>query len=356
MYKLLLGTTALVAAASLTTAVSAADKIKMGVGGYFQVAIAAGDTDEDDRRDHLVTEEGEIIFNGSTTLDNGLQVGVQVQLEAETCQDQIDEHFMWLSGGFGRVQLGAENSAPYLMGYASPAASHWAHGLNSPNFSHTRIFLTTQILLSSDSEKLTYFTPRISGFQLGVSYTPENDEAGSGPGYNGAYSGFPSDVEPGEQGEIIEVGINYVNKFGDVNVNLSGGYAAGSLEEASATVFDDQTQYNFGAQISMAGFTVGGAYKIDDRGIDSDRTDYNIGVRYSQGPWGVGIQYAHAEVDEANDEVDALEVGGSYAFGPGMVVSAGVQFWDVDADSGAISGGASEGDSTILFLATSVSF
>ncbi len=356
MNKLLLGTTALAAIGALSNAAIAADKIKMGVGGYFQVAIAAGDTDEDNRRDHLVSDEGEIIFNGSTNLDNGIQVGVQVQLEAETCADQIDEHFMWFSGAFGRVNLGAENSAAYLMGYASPAASHWAHGLNSPNFSHTRLFLTSVITMSSDSDKITYFTPRFSGFQLGVSYTPENDEAGSGAGYNAAYSGFPADNEPGEQSEIIEVGANYTNKFGDVNVSVSGGYATGSLEAPSGAVVDDRTQYNFGARLGFAGFTFGGAYRVDDRGIDSDREDFNIGLRYATGPWGVGVQYAHAEVDEADDEVDAIEIGGSYSFGPGMVLSAGVQFWDIEVDTGAIGGGASEGDSTIFFMATHVSF
>jgi predicted porin len=246
----------------ISSGAMAADKIKMGVGGYFQVAIAAGDQDDDDdKRMHLITEEGEIIFNGKTTLDNGLQVGVQVQLEAETCGDQIDEHFMWMSGGFGRIQLGAENSAPYLMGYASPAPSHWAHGLNSPNFSHAGLVVETNLVMTSDSEKITYFTPRMAGFQLGVSYTPENDEAGSGDGYNSSYSGFPSDSEPGEQGEIIEVGVNYVNKFDDVSLAISAGYAAGSLESASATVDDDQTVWNAGFQIGFAGFTIGGAYR-----------------------------------------------------------------------------------------------
>ncbi len=353
MNKLLLGTTALVAAGMVGSGAMAADKIKMGVGGYFQISMAAGSQDDDtDKRMHLISDEGEIIFNGSTNLDNGIQVGVQVQLEAETCADQIDEHFMWFSGGFGRVQLGAENSAPYAMGYASPAASHWAHGLNSPNFSHTSLFLATTISMTSDSDKITYFTPRMAGFQLGVSYTPENDEAGNGAGYNSSYSGFPSDAEAGEQGEVFEVGANYVNKFGDVSLAVSGGYAGGSLE---APGVDDRTQWNVGASIGFSGFTIGGAYRVDDRGIDSDRDDYNIGLRYSTGPWGVGIQYAHAEVDESDDEIDAIEIGGSYAFGPGMLLMAGVQFWDHETDTGAL-GGASDGDSTIFFLGTHVSF
>jgi len=352
MNKLLLGTTALVAAGMISSGAMAADKIKMGVGGYFQISMAAGDQDDDDeKRMHGFSEEGEIIFNGSSTLDNGLQVGVQVQLEAQTCSDQIDEHFMWLSGGFGRINLGAENSAAYLMAYASAAPSHWSHGVNSPNFAWTGFAPTTAITMTSDSQKITYFTPRMAGFQLGVSYTPENDEAGSGAGYNSSYAGFPADNEAGEQGEIFELGANYVNKFDNVSIAISGGYAAGSLEAASATVDDDQTQWNVGAQVGFAGFTIGGAYKVDDQGMDEDNTTINLGVRYATGPWGVGVQYTNAENDANDGEVDAFEIGGSYAFGPGMLVYAGVQVWDNDGYSSS-----SDGDSTIVFLGTMVSF
>jgi len=351
MNKLLLGTTALVAAGMISSGAMAADKIKMGVGGYFQISNAFGDLDDDDdKRDHLMSEEGEIIFNGSTTLDNGIQVGVQVQLEAQTCSDQIDEHFMWFSGGFGRVNLGGENSAAYLMAYASAAPSHWSHGVNSPNFSHTGIGLTTAIDISSDSQKITYFTPRMAGFQLGVSYTPENDEAGSGDGYNSSYSGFPADNEVDEQSEIIEVGVNYVNKFDNVSVAISGGYATADLE-AEGAMTDDQEMWNVGAQIGFMGFTVGGAYKNNDQGMDSDEETWNVGVRYATGPWGVGVQYTHVELDDSDGELDATEIGGSYAFGPGMLVMAGIQFWDNDEYSSS-----SQGDSTIVFLGTHVSF
>ena len=145
MNKFLYGTTALATAVMLSTGAMAADKIKMGVGGYFAWFGVFGDQDDgagpdgiagtpDDSpgagaRDHQFMREGEIIFNGSTKLDNGISAGVQVQLEAETCGDQIDETFVYFFGSFGRINLGQENSAPYLMGYASPGNPHW--GLNS---------------------------------------------------------------------------------------------------------------------------------------------------------------------------------------------------------------------------------
>ena len=198
MKKLLYGTTALVAVG--------ADKVKIGVGGYMQAFFVGVDQDDNDGepgvnlRDHLVAREGEIIFNGSTTFDNGLKVGAQVQLEAEVCGDQIDETFIFFSGSWGRVNIGAENSAAYLMHYSAPASSHWAHGLQSANFMHAgpgaghgvgNCVHTAPANLTSDSEKITYFTPRLSGFQFGVSYTPERcQENNPGPeGCGGTYSG-----------------------------------------------------------------------------------------------------------------------------------------------------------------------
>jgi outer membrane protein OmpU len=101
MKKLLIGTTALVAVGSIATGAQSADRIKMGVGGYFLGFFVVGDQDLDaGLRNHDVQREGEIIFSGSTKLDNGITVGAQVQLEAETCADQIDETFMYFSGGF----------------------------------------------------------------------------------------------------------------------------------------------------------------------------------------------------------------------------------------------------------------
>lgn len=367
MKKLLYGTTALAAVGLMAGSAGAAEKIKMGVGGYFQGFFVYADEDDGlnepaaGRRNTAVKQEGEIIFNGSTTLDNGIQFGVQVQLEAETCGDQIDESFMWASGSFGRINVGSENSAAYLMHYASPAPSGWSHGLNSPNFSHattggfTNYIHTNPVSLTSDDEKITYFTPRMAGFQLGASYTPDNGIEENTPGdAAGSYGGMP--FENNGFSDVLELGINYVNKFNGVDVAISGSYGTGDDDLNIAGVTDDRDEWSIGAQIGIAGFTIGAAYREDNRGLSGsfDRTDYNVGVRYATGPWGVGVQYAHAEQElggAGEPEVDAFEVGGSYDLGPGVQLQAGVQFWDADNDNLAV-----DGESTIVFVGTFLSF
>ena len=375
MKKILYGTTALVAAGMLASgSAAAAEKVQMGVGGYFQAFFVVADQDDDtgepgaNRRNHGVSREGEIIFNGKTTFDNGIQVGVQVQLEAETCTDQIDESFMWFSGGFGRINIGSENSAPYLMHYASPAPSHWAHGINSPNFRHPSgggnaayFPHTNPVNISSDAEKITYFTPRFAGVQLGVSYTPDVCEeaiAGSvGTVCGGSYAGLPLDTNA--LGEAWEGAVNYVGNFGDVGVRGSASYGIAE-DEIGGAGRDDPTEWSLGGQISVGGFTVGGAYTDRENNggtAGADQEQYNLGVRFATGPFGVGVQYAHAEASTGagvdDDELDAFEVGGSFALGPGVVLSAGIQYIELEADSG-LSG--AENEATIGFIGTHVAF
>jgi len=421
MKHLLFGTTALVAASIVAGGANAqakpAEKIKLGVGGYFQAYFVAGDEDDAApsgvipaqpgyaRRSHGIKREAEVIFSGKTTLDNGIDVGVNIQLEAESCADIIDESYIFVEGSFGRIEAGAINSAPYRMHYAPPNPSgSSAFGLNSPNI---RVLQpgTNQTLavglpstyqnLTSDAEKISYYTPRLAGFQLGISYTPDNCEegaVGSSTGNNcgGSYSGFQGDEEIGQQTEVFEIGVNYVGKIMAVDVAASLGYGKGNLENniraaaftagggtviaagalaaggqsfnptgatLAADSLDDREEYGIGLNLSYMGFTIGGAYRYDNLGTDSghpldDHKVWSVAGRYVWGPWGIGVQYTHAETSfrsgnilnnagavaytnvGGEDELDAFEVGLTYQLGPGILLATGIQFWSLDASNG----------------------
>jgi predicted porin len=215
------------------------------------------------------------------------------------------------------------------------------------------------VSLTSDDEKITYFTPRMAGFQLGVSYTPDTnvEEANGGDALaNGSYGGLPADTD--NFGNTYELGVNYVNKFNGVDVAVSGSYGK-AKDELNTAATDDRTEWSVGGRIGIAGFTIGAAYREDNlgrgTGVGGDRTDYNVGVRYATGPWGVGIQYANATTEQTvgDDEQEAFEVGGSYDLGPGVQLQAGVQFWSSDDNANAVG---AQGDSTIVFVGTFLSF
>ena len=115
MKNILYGTTALIAVSLVAGSAGAAEKIKLGLGGYWRAAIQVGDGDNDapsgsalatDNRSHGFGRESEIYFSGKTTLDNGIKFGVMVQLEGETSGDQMDNSYIWADGSFGRIEYG----------------------------------------------------------------------------------------------------------------------------------------------------------------------------------------------------------------------------------------------------------
>src|SRR3546814_20814614 len=75
-----------------------------------------------------VKSDTEIWFDGSTVLDNGIEFGVNVQLEGNSDSDQIDESFLTVAGWFGKVIVGSENSAMYLL---HVAPKDFGFGLNT---------------------------------------------------------------------------------------------------------------------------------------------------------------------------------------------------------------------------------
>ena len=328
MKKILYGTTALVAASLVTAgAASAAERIKIKVGGYYQALFAVTDQDRispatTEFRNTAVEQEGEIHFKGETTLDNGLTVGVQVQLENRSVGDQIDEHYVYLEGGWGRFVIGAENSAAYLTGNWAPSAVV-GHGVDSPNFSR-HVFIgsarsTTAITRTSDANKVTYYTPRLGGFQLGGSYTPEASRRG-GHGRN-----FGVVAENAQVDDIFEIGGNFKQSWDEVSFTLTGGY----LIANNAPNNPDSNDWRVGAEVGFGGFTIGGSYSdIDGDGFAAQGNDtetFSIGATYGTGPWTFGVGFLQSDVENQRDEYSAIELGGSYALGPGVTVSSGVQ-------------------------------
>ena len=86
MKKFLIGTTALVAAGFVAGQAEAADPIKLSVGGYMNQYVGYADQDEDGQENFAevkVESETELYFRGSTTLDNGLTIGVNIDRYAD---------------------------------------------------------------------------------------------------------------------------------------------------------------------------------------------------------------------------------------------------------------------------------
>jgi outer membrane protein OmpU len=358
MKKVLYGTTALVAAGVLGAGSAAADGISMGIGGYMNTYFSVGGIDEAsgsgvDYNSTGLFSDGEVHFKGEYKHDNGITFGVNVQLEAfgdANGTDTIDEKYIEVKGDFGRVVAGSENSAAYIMHYAAPTVglpinSGWVTVFIPPTGSEGGLFRSpggsTYLDFGNDENVLTYYTPRFSGFQLGLTYAPS--VVGNGDGKN-----FP--VEADRETEYhngFSVGANFVEDFNGFGVAVSAGWRYAQLPDSlsGAPSADDYGAYSIGAQLSYAGFTVGGSYAneysgITDGTISTEGEGWDVGVSYSIGPWTFGANYFNGEIsgehaDVSTDQMQAAQVGLNYALGPGITVGAGVMWGEYESENGA---------------------
>jgi len=348
MNKILMGTSAVALSSMVATSANAA-KWDLDWGGYFEAYVGAAFVDGDEDFDGVdVRADREIIFTPSITLDNGLKFGVDIQLEGNTSGDTIDESFAFVKGSFGQILIGSENSAGYKMSYAAPDFS--AIGINSSsvsayiplggNFFRTPgISSFVEVDGNNDAERITYFTPRFSGFQLGVSYARDATE------------GFGAVNLDNNLGNIFDIGANYVNDFGGFDVALAGRYGTADAPGAA----DDPDTFAVGLNLGFSGVTIGGSYASEDGGNTANDGDFfDVGISYATGPWGVSLTYAHSDLDGLG-EMDTAALSAKYALGPGVKVIGTVAYAD-QSDARAAAAGTTANDAIIIETGFTLNF
>ncbi len=374
MKKILLGSTAIVAAGMIAAVPSAdaASKMKLGVGGYMEQWFGFTSGDDGVAQDYSgfdIKSDPEIFFKGSTKLDNGITVGVNVQLEATQNGDQIDEQYMFVKGSFGQIIIGDENSAMYKMHYAP---SDFGIGMNSGDVtawnkpvkdaegdsinmgSHYRSpFGATYIEPDAvnDSAKISYFTPRVSGFQLGLSYGPDGNQDSNGlPNRDAANTDY------------IMVGANFKQKMGGMSVGISGGY--GTVTDAAAGGVEPEAT-SFGIKLGMGGVSAGVSYANFSDSGEKDQEGINAGVAYSSGPMGVSIAYFHGEKDGNNGDAatlnnqaerDVIHLSAKYAMGPGVTLAGTLGHAVYSSDDADLDNSVNESASTYVVMGLKVGF
>ncbi len=357
MKKVLLGTTALVAAAAFTAPALSAERLQLGLRGYHVGGIAYTDVDNDgsDANEINFGSDSEVHFRGSTELDNGLKISFRAELELEDNSDVdedadvVDEVYIQVDGGFGRVQFGQQDGVMDQTHVAAPRIFQ-RHYANDPNMDPFRPYglrnrINTFGEFSGDDIKIIYFTPEMNGLQVGFSYTPnpcKNDT-----GYSGCvYDGFARNY--------WEVAGTWEGDFNNVSFGLSAGYGQGESDSPSEP--HDPNELTLGAEIGFGGFTIGGSYALKETGGDHDNQadHWDIGGTYETGPWTFGLSYAYADGDVdmggAEDDEQSSFLGGiRYAYGPGLAIGLGVQTLDIE------DGGENE-DGFAVFIEHSASF
>jgi len=341
MKKILMGTTALVAATAVTSGAVEAGETSLDISGYNYTSYGAMSLDgaSSGTGGNDLYTNSEVHFNASTTLDSGLNIAFQVQYEAGAGNTSVDENFLTLSDSWGSVIAGAENLPNYKMHVSGAKYTGW-HGINTNTLSsfvgfsgsygvtsefHSAFMSTYGLFNSSDNAQVSYYSPRISGLQIGIGYAPDNN-VGNGPTNTNA--------------DIYSAGINYSGDLGGAGVNASAGYIMNADDRGD----DDEDLWNFGLDVSTGGFTVGVSYATTDSQSVFDSNSnvyesetYTAGVQYSTGPYTVGLAYVHGEAEgttanTSEDEGDRVMASIAYSLGGGATWDAHLLWSDMTGE------------------------
>lgn len=326
--KHFLAATALTAGALLAMPATAADPLKLGIGGYYtfytvaggQSSVYATDGTSTSYRSLYFTQEGEIHFLGQTLLDNGTTVGLNVELEGwnpgtNATNSQIDEAFLFAFGNWGRIELGSRDAGSFRMYYGAPSAligfgpiqgqfGVGARSGTSPGLylGYNKAFYHTTTVTNTgawqDVNRINVFTHRIQGLQIGVGYAPKvaipqppflgSTGLSSGPGGIAGICGYggPTNISNCPTNDYswtdaFDIGMNYLQRFGDLSVAVYGSWAFASFSpgyNSLSTAASQVTGSNLGTWVMWAaglqfgykGVTVGGSIGYDNQGMGAN--------------------------------------------------------------------------------------
>jgi outer membrane protein OmpU len=334
-HRLLLGSTALVGAGVLLTSPAFAQEVgglEVSLGGYTEFGTKAA-TDETNAagpdRNYMFYMDNEVFINAHGTTDGGIEYGSEVELEvgsgdgnpADDENTFTDEVGLFFSGAFGRIELGREDGAEDVMGIGGEDAQSGTGGIDGDTTNLEPIF---EIPDSGDDAKVTYFTPRIAGFQLGASFIPDTGDGISDVG---------DDFE-----NVIGAGANWEGDFGAFSAIIAGAGILGDNEDGGVED-DDLRAWEVGALLGFGGLEFGAKYGML---TDFNEGDFiNAGLKYSFGPASASVGWTRfmPDFDDAPDDNDVFFVSGDVGLLPGVVLKGDVSYALEDPQEDEIAGG-----------------
>lgn len=397
MKKILLGTTTLIGAVGLFAGAALAETPKVTVGGYanFEAGYTGQDLDnanlagQTDQRPQSFRNDTMIAFKIDGKNDSGLGYGGEINLLADTSADvqgrgaNASKTVVYLDGSWGRFELGSNVGADGTMKVDAASIARATGGINGDwnYFANAGDQMLAQAALplaygsldnatgqvpavgfvpnytgnhtEENLNKVTYYTPRFSGFQLGLSYLP--DQANRGQGFTGTTfstnSNGPNrqDRLPGKADNIFTGGVSYDNKFGDFGFATA---ATGEWGQSQNDLYENLAAWNAGAKLTYMGFSLAGSYgdwgssntlKTDN----SDNTHYwTVGGAYEYGPFGASVTYLNSKFDCGNsaatdgntancnatgtNKFQNVSAGVDYKLAPGLTPYAEVTYFNMD--------------------------
>ena len=345
MRKLLLGTSALAAAATLSANVALADNDGVNIGGSTEWTYISRDSGitTTGRSDDKFTIDSDIKFSFTNKTDSGLEVGMTIVME----NGGEDEAYMTIKGGFGSLTLGEDDgagdkltrTAHDILGPDALNDGGGYVGAGGKDFDGTAVSGSDYLsddnadLISdiNDTNNITYMLPKMGGLSLGVSFADAGAQAS-------------------ENGDKTVVGAKYEFTSGAVNGSIHYGNANTSGATAGA---GSRNSNSMALDVSSGPVRAIIAKAEDDRttAIQTTVTDY--GVSYNVGN-GLTLAAVGTQVEEntGGETSDITSISAKYTIASGL--DAYLTYHDYDYKAG--SSGRTSDDGSLTQLTIKASF
>jgi len=348
MKKTLLRTTSLAALAMAISATPASAKFEVGITGYMEQWFGYSDNKESVNADSDMFDQlSDVLFavEFSQEFENGIEVGGAIEvLGHQGAADQIDGQSLYIEGSFGQVSVGTGDGASAAMhlgavsngiGLDDGDASVWVAGADEA------LSITSATSnIDEGANKITYYSPRINGLQIGASFMPDADDV------NAVTPNTPGLEADASRDNSYAIAAHYERTMADLTIAASVGFM-----DAGEGVADNETALSGGIHLGFGGFMASFAYgEHEDDTAVSDKNIFGVSLAYSAEDAGVSIAYVRGEDSDTNDKQDAIEVGASYSIGPGVTASTSVYYVErVTAGNTSADGVAVVGGLTLTF-------
>jgi hypothetical protein len=348
MRWLLLGTSALVGLGTLATpagaaTVAAGGALDITVSGFVRFLTALGQRDnarldDTDSSGLDFLTDTEVHFEVAGKHDpSGIEYGGNIELEADTNRtDNADETWLYLEGGWGQVQLGDTDGVSDVDGMSLSAATI-AAGTGGLDGDVVDVFAdgiaTYDPIGTSDATKILYSLSPKTGFQLGLSYTPNVNEVGSGS--NSGDSLAAKDVEAGD---VAEGAVGYVGSFGGLDLKAMLAGLHGDIKDEDEVGGDEYWAAQGGVVLGAFGFELAGSYLTQEvGGIETDAI--TLGLATELGRADISLNYGQFlrtdGLTENGNELDqpwTVILSADIGLMPGLVLAADFGYFDNDVE------------------------
>ena len=338
---------AAVTAASLAVAAPAyaADAITLTLGGRikeFFFAASQTQAPAENLNSTGMFNDTRISVEGKTVLDNGISIRAFVRFNAVARQtSDVDEAYVDVVSGLGRMRMGEKAGLnTTTIGDPVPQAFLTVDEEILGDAMKTRTGITlrdgfTFKRFTGNALGVSYQTPELFGFKVGVAYHPTLTNAiGTIDNRLNAHNAY--DVTAGYEGD-----------FAGGGYRIAGGY----FHVASRTGGNDGVEaWNISTGATYGGWEVSGAYirSMPVNGLNEDA--WTVGALYGIGPFQVSADYRAAKRRAAplsllREHADRATLQTAYKLGPGIIVGLAGFYADQkdatgkDYDGGGVLGG-----------------